>query len=72
MFPIAINSLSLSLSVCLCSMDKLAECDEIKGQVKMGRMARPEEIARVIAFLVSDENSYMTGSDIAVDGGIAI
>ena len=53
-------------------MDKLAECDEIKGQVKMGRMARPEEIARVIAFLVSDENSYMTGSDIAVDGGIAI
>jgi 3alpha(or 20beta)-hydroxysteroid dehydrogenase len=35
----------------------------------MGRLGRPEEIASVVAFLVSDEASYMTGSEVRVDGG---
>jgi NAD(P)-dependent dehydrogenase (short-subunit alcohol dehydrogenase family) len=35
----------------------------------MRRLGRPEEIASVVAFLVSDEASYMTGSEIRVDGG---
>ena len=38
--------------------------------VPMQRQARPEEIAPVMAFLVSDEASYMTGETVMVDGGL--
>ena len=34
------------------------------------RIAKPSEIARVIAFLLSEDASYITGADIAVDGGL--
>jgi len=37
--------------------------------IPLGRVARPEEIARVVAFLVSDEASYVTGILMPVDGG---
>jgi NAD(P)-dependent dehydrogenase (short-subunit alcohol dehydrogenase family) len=33
------------------------------------RLAQPDEIARVILFVASDEASYMTGSIVAIDGG---
>lgn len=38
----------------------------------MGRMGRPEEIARAIAWLASDEASFATGSVLTVDGGSSI
>lgn len=36
----------------------------------MGRIAQPEEVARVILFLASDDASFITGAALAVDGGI--
>lgn len=38
-------------------------------EVPMGRIGRPEEIASVVAFLASDESSYMTGAAVEVTGG---
>jgi len=41
----------------------------ILGQTPMGRLGKPEEIGSVIAFLASPAASYMTGSEVYVDGG---
>ena len=38
----------------------------------LGRLARPEEIAKVIAFVASDEASFMTGIVVPVDGGASV
>jgi 2-deoxy-D-gluconate 3-dehydrogenase len=38
-------------------------------RVPLGRMGRPEEVSAVIAFLASEESSYITGTTIYVDGG---
>jgi NAD(P)-dependent dehydrogenase (short-subunit alcohol dehydrogenase family) len=41
----------------------------IKSRTPMGRVAAPEEIANLIVYLASDRASYITGADIAIDGG---
>jgi len=43
---------------------------EIAARIPLGRLAKPAEIAKVAAFLVSDENTYLTGQTIVVDGGL--
>ncbi len=42
----------------------------IRRRTPLGRLARVEEIARTVVFLLSDEASFITGQTIAVDGGI--
>jgi NAD(P)-dependent dehydrogenase (short-subunit alcohol dehydrogenase family) len=43
--------------------------EAFEASTPLGRLARPEEIASVALFLASDEASYVTGAEIAVDGG---
>jgi len=43
--------------------------DEIRKQHPMGRLGEPEEVAKAIAFLASDDASFITGAILAVDGG---
>ena len=48
--------------------DKVME--RIRGQIPLGRLGKPEEIARVVALLAADESSYITGQIWAVNGGL--
>ena len=41
------------------------------SDVPLGRRGKPEEVAATVTFLASDESSYITGVDLAVDGGMA-
>jgi 3-oxoacyl-[acyl-carrier protein] reductase len=50
--------------------DKVLE--QMRSQVPLGRLARPEEIASVYAFLASDDASYINGTVIEVSGGMSV
>jgi 3-oxoacyl-[acyl-carrier protein] reductase len=42
------------------------------SRIPLGRVAQPREIAQVVVFLCSPEASYLTGQNIAVDGGVLL
>lgn len=44
--------------------------ERIRGQIPVGRLGRPDEIARVVRFLADDESAYVTGQIWAVNGGL--
>jgi NAD(P)-dependent dehydrogenase (short-subunit alcohol dehydrogenase family) len=44
---------------------------KVSKEIPMGRVGEPEEVANVIAFLVSDAASYVTGTSVNLDGGMS-
>jgi NAD(P)-dependent dehydrogenase (short-subunit alcohol dehydrogenase family) len=51
--------------------EQIAEfAKEITAKVPMKRLGRPEEVAAAVAFLASQDASYITGAEINVDGGL--
>jgi NAD(P)-dependent dehydrogenase (short-subunit alcohol dehydrogenase family) len=66
--PIATPGLDLALSG---TGQKDAIIDDMTAQVPLGRIGQADEVAAAALFLASDESSFMTGSEMFVDGGFA-
>ncbi|MEH2482854.1 DNA-binding winged helix-turn-helix (wHTH) protein [Nitrobacteraceae bacterium AZCC 2146] len=71
---IRVNSVHSSLTATNMTKDFIAndaeQTEKLIGPSLLGRPARAEEIANVALFLASDEASFMTGSEVVVDGGL--
>ena len=44
--------------------------EKLRKQIPLKRLARPEEVARVIHFLCADESSHITGQILSINGGM--
>lgn len=66
--PISTPGLDLALSG---TGQKDAIIDAMVAQIPLDRIGKPEEVAAAALFLASDESSFMTGSELFVDGGFA-
>jgi NAD(P)-dependent dehydrogenase (short-subunit alcohol dehydrogenase family) len=71
MSPGAIDTPALATTTGLSAEQAEQAVAQFTTQIPMGRRGMPEEIAAAVAFLASDESSYITGIDLAVDGGMA-
>ena len=46
--------------------------DSILKSIPIGKMGTPEDVAKAVLFFASEENSYITGQVLAVDGGMTM
>lgn len=46
--------------------------EKMKNDIPLGRPGTPEDVAKVVKFLASDDSNYMTGQTLSIDGGMAM
>jgi 3alpha(or 20beta)-hydroxysteroid dehydrogenase len=46
--------------------------DSVVAMTPLKRLCEPEEVARLVVFLASDESSYITWAEMAIDGGLTV
>jgi meso-butanediol dehydrogenase/(S,S)-butanediol dehydrogenase/diacetyl reductase len=71
---VRVNSVCPSLTRTGMTEDMMSDRELIakfEERIPLGRVCEPEEIASVIAFLASEDASFVTGANIAVDGGVS-
>ncbi len=51
--------------------DEAAALAKLRKQVPLGRLGEPRDVADAVLYLASDESSFMTGSELKLDGGIS-
>lgn len=71
---VRINAVSPSLTRTGMTADMMDDKDllaKFAERIPLGRVCEPQEIASGIAFLASDDASFMTGANVAVDGGVS-
>jgi NAD(P)-dependent dehydrogenase (short-subunit alcohol dehydrogenase family) len=74
--PGSIDTPGMALSVTISGLVQTAEqLEQFKASqvatIPLGRMGRPDDVAKVVSFLASDDSSFITGIELFVDGGMA-
>ena len=70
-YNILINAICPGFTATDLTMESLntEELKKIQEEIPLGRLAEPREIAKSVKFLISDENTYITGQTLIIDGG---
>ena len=71
-FGTTVNAISPNARTRMISSVPPGKLAELTGQIPMGRFAEAAEMAAAVAFLASDEASYITGTVLPVDGGLSL
>jgi NAD(P)-dependent dehydrogenase (short-subunit alcohol dehydrogenase family) len=66
-FNIRVNSVAPGV---IATRRNEADAHKLNSEVPLGRPGKPEEVAGLVAWLCSDEASYVTGSSYIIDGGM--